>query len=216
MPTTAILDVDGTLVDTNYQHVLGWWRAFKDNGVVVPAWRIHRAMGKGGDQLVEDLTNADVEKRLGEDIRDAETRFYKELIDEVVSMPKARELIVELKRRGHTVVLSSSAKEHELEHYLELLDAHDLVDHWTSGADVDNTKPDPDLVKSALAKANTEEAVMIGDATWDVEAARRAGIDTIALLTGGFPREDLQQAGAIAVYDDIEELLEHLDDTPLR
>jgi HAD superfamily hydrolase (TIGR01509 family) len=138
------------------------------------------------------------------------------MIEEVEPLEGSRELIVELKDAGHAVVLASSAKKDEVDHYLELLDARDLADDATSSADVEHTKPDPDLVKAAIEKAGSDEAVMVGDSTWDCEAAKRAGIETIAVLTGGFSEQELRDAGAAMVLESIEELRENLDDTPLK
>ena len=215
MPPAAILDIDGTLVDTNYQHAIAWYRAFRDNGIVLSVWRIHRSIGMGGDHLVEALAGEDVERAQGDDIRDAEKGHYARLIDEVEPLSGSKELIGELKDRGHAVVLSSSAKQEEVDHYLDQLEARELADGWTTSADVDATKPEPDLVKAAVEKAGGGEAVMVGDSTFDCEAARRAGLETVAVLTGGFSEQELQEAGAIAVFSSIDELRESLGETPL-
>ncbi len=215
MPPVAILDVDGTLVDTNYQHALAWYRAFRRHGIVLPVWRIHRHVGMGGDQMVAALAGDQVEREQGDEIRAAEKPSYVELIDEVAPFDGARELLLELKRRQNPVVLASSAKAEELDHYLDLLDARELADSWTTSADVEATKPNPDLVLAALAKANGGEAVMVGDTTWDCEAAARAGVGTVAVMTGGFAEQELRDAGAIDVFESIGELRERLDETPL-
>ncbi|MCW3020134.1 MAG: family hydrolase [Solirubrobacterales bacterium] len=215
--SVAVLDVDGTLVDTNYQHALAWYRAFKANDVLLPVWRIHRHIGMGGDQLVEALTDAQLERERGDEIRAAETERYMEMIDEVAPMRGARELIEDLHGRGHKAVLASSAKQQELDHYLELLDARELADGWTSSADVEATKPEPDLVLAALqrAEAPPEHAVMVGDSPWDAKAAQRAGVPTIAVMSGGFSEQELLQAGATVVFESVSELRQALDDTPL-
>ena len=215
MPPVAILDVDGTLVDTNYHHTIAWYRAFRQNGVVLPIWRIHRHIGMGGDQLVKALGGEQLENEKGDDIRAAESVLYGELMSEVEPLEGARELIEDLKNRGHAVVLASSAKKHEVEHYLELLDARELADDWTTSDDVEATKPEPDLVVAAVEKAGGGDAVMVGDSTWDCEAAKRAGLETIAVLTGGFSEQELRDAGARVVYTSIQDLRESLDETPL-
>jgi HAD superfamily hydrolase (TIGR01509 family) len=214
----AILDIDGTLVDTNYQHAIAWFRAFCSEDIVLPIWRIHRHIGMGGDQVVKSLGDEATERELGDAIRDAESKEYSKLIGEVRTMKGSRELIEELKRRGHTVVFASSAKEDEVDHYLDLLDARGLADSWTTSADVEQTKPDPDLVQTALDKAGGEssEAVLVGDTPWDVKAAARAGVGTIAVLTGGFAAQELTDAGAVSVFESVDELRERLDDTALR
>src|SRR5947209_14087972 len=216
--TLAILDIDGTLVDTNYQHALAWYRAFRQHGIVLPVWRIHRHIGMGGDQLVAALTDERTDDDKGDDIRSAEKALYMALIEEVEPMEGSRDLIVDLKRRGHTVVLASSAKDDEVDHYLGLLDARDLADDWTSSGDVEQTKPQPDLVKAALDKAGvgSDDAVMVGDTTWDIEAAKRTQVPTLAVRTGGFGHDELEEAGAAGVFESVAELLERLDETPLR
>ena len=216
MAKAAILDIDGTLVDTNYQHALAWYRAFRRHGELLPVWRIHRHIGMGGDQLVAALGGDEVEAEKGDDIRSAEKALYTALIEEVEPLHGARELIEDLKERGHAVVLASSAKEDEVEHYLDLLDARELADGWTTSADVEATKPQPDLVRSAIDKAGAEDgAVMVGDSTFDCEAATRAGIETVAVLTGGFSEQELLDAGAVCVFHSIEDLRRLLDSTPL-
>src|SRR5215208_1446212 len=181
MPPAAILDVDGTLVDTNYHHALAWYRAFRQNEVVLPIWRIHRHIGMGGDQLVKALGGEQLENERGDDIRAAESVLYGELMSEVEPLQGARE----------------------------------LADGWTTSADVEATKPEPDLVVAAVEKAGGGDAVMVGDSTWDCEASKRAGLDTIAVLTGGFSDAELRDAGALAVYSSIQELRDSLDETPL-
>ena len=212
----AVLDIDGTLVDTNYQHAIAWYRAFRAHEIKLPIWRIHRHIGMGGDQLVEALTDANTERDQGDDIRAAETERYFELINEVETMDSSRELIEELKRRGHTVVLASSAKEDEVDHYLDLLDARELADAWTTSADVERTKPAPDLVSAALERSGgSSDAVMVGDTPWDVEAAKQVGVQTLTVLTGGFSEQELRDAGAIDVFESVGQLRESLDRTPL-
>ena len=215
MPPAAILDVDGTLVDTNYQHAIAWYRAFHRVGIVMPVWRIHRHIGMGGDHLVKALAGEEVDEEKGDEIRDAESELYSELIDEVEPLEGAKELIRDLKERGHAVVLASSAKEHEVDHYIDLLDARDAADGWTHSGDVDATKPEPDLVEVAVEKSGQEEAVMVGDSTFDCEAAARADVPTLGVLTGGFSEEELEEAGAVKVFHSIEDLRDSIDETPL-
>ncbi|HWI22217.1 MAG TPA: HAD family hydrolase [Baekduia sp.] len=211
----AILDVDGTLVDTNYQHALAWYMAFREHGITVPIWRAHRHIGMGGDQLVPALAGDEVEAELGDDLRTAESVLFRASIQTTSAFDGARALLEELKDRGVPMVLASSANQQEAEHYLDLLDARDLVDGWTTAADVDATKPEPDLILAAMQKIDVQEAVMIGDTPWDVRAAERAGVPTITVLTGGFSEQELMEAGAVAVFESIDELRERLDETPL-
>jgi HAD superfamily hydrolase (TIGR01509 family) len=210
----ALLDVDGTLIDSNYQHALAWFRAFREHGFVLPVWRIHRAVGMGGDQLVPTLLGEEVDEKQGDEIRETRDPIYKELMPEVQPLEGAHELIADLKERGLTIVLASSSPEDELDHYLELLHARDLADAWTTKEDVDATKPAPDLVRAALDKAGTDSAAMIGDTRWDVEAAGKAGIETVCLMTGGWSEQELRDAGAVAVFESVDELRERLAETP--
>lgn len=213
----AILDIDGTLVDTNYHHSLAWFRAFRRFEIVLPIWRIHRHIGMGGDQVVSALCGEGTEREHGDDIRGAEGEEYGRLIEEVQVVSRARELIVSLKERSHAVVLASSAKADEVEYYVGLLDAATIVDGWTTSADVESTKPAPDLVNAGLGRvdAHASEAVMIGDTPWDIEAASKAGVPTLAVVTGGFSEQELQDAGARAVYESVAELERGLDAVPL-
>jgi len=211
----AILDIDGTLVDSNYFHAIAWYRAMRAHDYTLPMWRIHRAIGMGGDQMIGALLGDDVEQRDGDSIRDAEKERYFELIEEVQPLDGARGLIEDLKRTDHRVVLASSAKPDEVEHYLDLLDARELADAWTTSGDVENTKPEPDLVNSALEKVGGGPAVMIGDSVYDCEAAANAGVETIAVLTGGFSDSELLKSGARIVFASIVELRECLSWTPL-
>jgi HAD superfamily hydrolase (TIGR01549 family) len=215
MPPAAILDIDGTLVDTNFHHAIAWFRAFRQHDIVLPIWRIHRHIGMGGDQMIGALCGDKTEEEQGDDIRAAEKVLYTELIDEVQPLRGSRELIEDLKERGHAVVLASSAKQDEVDHYLDLLDARELADDWTTSADVEATKPKPDLVQAALDKAGGGDGMLVGDTTWDCEAAKRAGVPAVAVLTGGFSEAELRDAGAVAVYQSIEELRGALDETPL-
>jgi len=214
--TAALLDVDGTLVDSNYHHALAWYRAFRDHDLTPPVWRIHRHIGMGGDQLVGAVAGEEVERACGDSIREAEKRRYAELIDEVRPFEGARELIVALKERGHAVVLASSGHGDDVERYIDLLDARALADSWTTSDDVERTKPAPDLVAVAMRRAETLSAVMVGDSTWDIAAATRAELKTLAVLTGGYSEAELLEAGAVAVFESLVALCERLDDTPLR
>jgi HAD superfamily hydrolase (TIGR01549 family) len=206
-PTTVVLDIDGTLVDTNYQHAIAWHRALRDHGYVVQLWEIHRHIGMGGDQIVAALIGDDGERSDGDAIREAEGEAYGELIGEVQAMHGASELLRELREDGMKAILASSAKAEEVEHYLDLLDARDLVEGWTTSADVERTKPHPDLVHAALEKVDNDgPAVMLGDSTWDITAAEAAGLPTMAVLTGGFSAAELREAGAADVCESIGEL----------
>lgn len=214
MRTAAILDVDGTLVDTNYHHAVAWYRAFRARGITLPIWRIHRHIGMGSDQLVAALAGEEAERGEGDAIREIEGEGYMSLIEEIQPMEGARELIADLKRTFDSVVLASSAKQGELEHYLDLLDARELADDWTTSDDVEATKPEPDLIHAAMGKADATHALMVGDSVWDCEAAGRVGLPSVAVLTGGFAEQELREAGASRVYESLDELRASLSELP--
>jgi HAD superfamily hydrolase (TIGR01549 family) len=216
MPLTVIFDIDGTLVDTNYQHALAWYRAFRQEKIVMPIWRIHRAIGIGSDRVVEMLAGQEVEAELGDTLRDAQSPLYKEMIDEVEPMNEAHELLRDLKRTGHPVILASSAEREEAEHYIELLGAREFVDGYTTSDDVRASKPEPDIVNAAVEKAGGGDAVMIGDSTWDCKAATQAGLPSIGVLTGGFSEQELTEAGATIVFDSVQHLRDHLRTNTLQ
>jgi len=210
---TVVLDIDGTLLDSNYHHTLAWSRAiaaYADRHV--PAAVIHRAIGMGGDRLVAAVAGDDLEERHGDDIRERWEREYDAIIEDTRLFEGARELLAAIGDAGPKVVLASSGIPKHADHALELLHADEHSDAWTTSEDADESKPDPELVAEALDKVAGTSAVMVGDAVWDVEAADRAGLPTIGLLTGGYSRQELLDAGAVAVYDDPADLLEHLDE----
>jgi HAD superfamily hydrolase (TIGR01509 family) len=211
----AILDIDGTLVDTNYHHAIAWYRAFLQSDRHLPLWRIHTHIGMGGDQLVAALTDEQFDSEHGDDVRAAEKALYMSIIHEVRPLEGARELVEDLRRDDRAVVLASSAKPDEVEHYLDLLDVRELATGWTDSGDVENTKPEPDLVQAAIEKAGGGPAVMVGDSTWDCIAAERAGIPMVAVLTGGFSEQELREAGAGNVFRSLTDLRAEIQSTPL-
>ncbi|OMH32302.1 HAD family hydrolase [Tersicoccus sp. Bi-70] len=215
MADTAIFDVDGTLVDTNYQHALAWYQAFRRFDITLPVWRLHRAIGMGGDQLVPHVAGDAVEKEHGDALRDTWVEEFDGMIDSVAAFEGARELLAEVKDRGFRLVLASSGKKKHVEHFLDLVGGRDITDAWTTSEDAEQSKPAPDLVQVALEKVGGNDAVMIGDSTWDAIAAGKADIPTIAVRTGGFSVEELTEAGAITVVDSLTDLRDGLDDTPL-
>jgi HAD superfamily hydrolase (TIGR01509 family) len=210
---TAILDVDGTLVDSTYHHALAWQRAFAAGGLRIPMWRIHRQIGKGGDRLVPDLAGERVEAERGDALRAAQRERFQELIDEVQPLDGAHELIAQLRDDGWRVVLASSGRADEIERYLALLRVESLVHATVSSADVETTKPAPDVLLLALERAgggDPGEALVVGDATWDCEAAHNAGMTPVGVLSGGFSRHELLEAGAREVFAALGELREAL------
>jgi HAD superfamily hydrolase (TIGR01549 family) len=217
MPAGAsvLLDVDGTLVDSNYAHVDAWSHAFAKAGHPVPAWEIHRAIGMGSDKLVAKLVGQSVAEMIWETVSDAHDSLFAEMIDDVQTLPGARDLLAALKQRGYETVLASSARRGEVEHYIDLLDAREIIDAWTTADDVEHTKPDPDLIKVAAERAAAAPIAMIGDSVWDCQAAARAGIPALALLSGGISATELREAGAQSVHRDPAELVTTLE-TALR
>jgi HAD superfamily hydrolase (TIGR01549 family) len=207
----AIVDVDGTLVDTNYHHTLAWYRSFREHDVTIPVWQLHRHVGMGGDKYVAAVAGDDVEQRLGDELRGRWEELFGEAISEIAPLPGARDLLVTLKQQGLAVVIASSSIQDHLDVFLDLLDARDVVDDWTMKDDVEQSKPEPDLVRAALDKAGTDDAFMIGDTPWDVASARKAGIPTLCVLTGGFARSELEAAGAAAVHESVAEIAAGLD-----
>ena len=202
----VILDVDGTLVDSNYQHVLAWEQAFREHGLQVPAWRIHRHVGMGGDQLVKALVGEEADADYGDAIRDTRERLFTELYLPVIrAFDDAVPFLRRLRGEGRRVVLASSSKQHELDRYLELLDADALTHAATSASDVDHTKPDPDLLEVAIERGGGGRAVMVGDSVWDCVAAERIGLPLVGVLTGGFGEAELLSAGAIHVWPSLGE-----------
>jgi HAD superfamily hydrolase (TIGR01549 family) len=202
-PDTAVVDVDGTLVDTNYHHAVAWARAFARYDVFPPLWRIHRAIGMGGDRLVAEVAGEEVEQRRGDDLRDAWTEEFDAFLPEIQVLDGAREFLAFLRRQGLKVVLATSGKPDHVAHFLDLLDGRALSDEVVTSQDAESSKPAPDLIHAALERVDGASAVMVGDSTWDVRSAAELDVPTVCVRTGGFPDGDLTGAGARAVYDDL-------------
>ena len=216
MPDTAVFDVDGTLIDTNYQHALAWFRAFRGLDITVPVWRIHRAIGMGGDKLVAHVAGDAVEHEHGEALRSAWEDEFRPALHEVQPFAGARDLLDAVRARGFAVVLASSGKREHIEHYLSLIGGEAVVDAWTTSDDVEASKPEPDLIQVALDAVDGSSGVMVGDSTWDAVAAQKLGLPVIAVQTGGFSVEELTAAGASQVFESLLDLRDHLDDTALQ
>jgi HAD superfamily hydrolase (TIGR01509 family) len=212
MPGGILFDVDGTLVDTNYLHVVAWSRALRANGHHVPMRKLHETVGQGADRFVETVLGHE-----DNDVSDAHTDFYGPFLHELTPFDGAADLLRATKKAGLVVVLATSASAKEAQHLRDALDGDDAIDEVTSKDDVEESKPDPDIVRTALDKAGLKapDALFVGDTVWDVEAAKRAGLDCVAVLTGGIPEHDLRDAGAVAVYRDVRHLLDEFDDSPL-
>jgi membrane protein len=214
----VLFDIDGTLIDSNDMHVDAWIEAFEGVGVRFDRRTIHDQIGKGTDMLVPALLpNADEaeQEALGEE----HGRIFKSrFLGNVRPFAAAHDLLQQVSDGGQKVVFASSASSDELEHYIDLLDASDLVSATTSADDVEHTKPAPDIFAVALKKVAplaAQDVVVVGDTPYDVEAAGKCGIAAIAVRSGGFPDEELLNAGAVALYDDVAALLRDYDNSPL-
>lgn len=205
----VLLDIDGTLVDSTYHHALAWHRAFARHRVAVPMWLLHRAIGMGGDKLVAQVSDDDTEQRLGDELRDAWREAYTELRVEVRPLPGAVDLVRRLREEGRRVALASSGDPEFSREAVELLGIGDDVELLTTAEDVEDSKPEPDLVGETLARMpGVERSVFVGDTVYDVAAAERAGVPCVALLTGGVSRAELLDAGAVTVAASPRELLD--------
>ncbi|XXZ47610.1 HAD family hydrolase (plasmid) [Streptomyces cavourensis] len=216
MAGAAIFDMDGTLTDTNYLHVVAWWEAFRQSGHTVPMPDIHRSIGLGSGDLIQRLLGPDRDREQDGAISSAHTVLYATYFERLPAFRGADILLRTLAGRGWQVVLATSASGPELTALRQAVDADEAIRDTASSDDVDRGKPAPEPVELAcrLAGVERERAVFVGDTVWDMEAATRAGATAVALLSGGIPRDDLEQSGAAAVYRDIADLLDRLDDSP--
>jgi HAD superfamily hydrolase (TIGR01509 family) len=212
----VLFDVDGTLVDSNYLHVHAWRRAFAELAIEVESWRIHRAIGMDGSALVRLLSD-DAPDDVRRELKDLHSRYYLQTAELLSPLPGARRLLERLAALDLPVVLATSAPEDELAILRKTLNCDDLIAAVTSSADVDVAKPDPGIIGIALDRigATADQAVFVGDAVWDAKACARAGVPSIGVLSGGVSRTELATAGAVSVFDNAEDLLLHLDQTPI-
>ena len=209
---TVVLDIDGTLVDSVYHHVWAWAHAFTEVGVEVPLWRLHRAIGMGGDRLVAAVAGDAVERGVGDRLREAHDATYARLARSVRPLPGAEELVTTLLEQGWRVGVASSGSAEQTDAALELLpDAHRL-DAVVSNAAVDSSKPAPDLARACLDSAGGRAGIMVGDTVWDVRTAEAVGAPCVGVLTGGVSEAELRDAGAFAVLESVEQLPALLQD----
>ena len=210
----VLLDVDGTLLDTNYLQVLAWWRAFRDTGHdEVSMADCHRSIGIASAELVTHLLGDDADDV--DEVMAAKERRYEPLRDLVTPFPRVDELLAACRDRGLAVVLATSGQQSDLEWMTPAIGGEDVVDGATTSADVESAKPAPDLLQTAVADhgLDADRTVAVGDTIWDVRAARDAGLPCIALTCGGIARAELVEAGADEGYGDPLDLLAHLDDS---
>lgn len=212
----VLFDIDGTLVDSNYLHVHAWQQAFTELGMRVESWRIHRSIGMDGSTLISTLCRG-ISDDDASRAKDLHSRFYKPLTQLLRPLPGGRRLLDAVAALDLQVVLATSAPEDELTILRKVLERDDIVSAATSSDDVDTAKPEPDIVNVALERASVtpERAVFLGDTVWDIRAAGRAGVQTIAFLSGGVSRQELEDEGAAAVFDNPENLAENLGSTAI-
>lgn len=208
----VLFDVDGTLLDTNYLHVIAWWESFIAAGEQVSAFDIHRNIGRGSSDLVRELLG-----REDDDIVQGHSERWAPLRKQMIPFHDAAELMRECKRRGLRVVLATSGAPEDVEDFMTKLDADDAVHAIVNSGDVENSKPAPDIVVAALEAGgvSADHAVLVGDTVYDIRAAKAAGVGTIGLLGGGIGEQELRQDGPDAIFGNCAELLQGLDDSPI-
>jgi HAD superfamily hydrolase (TIGR01509 family) len=211
----VLLDIDGTLVDSNEAHVVAWVQALRENGYDVSRDKIRPLIGMGGDNLLPAAVGVDKESDSGKRIAKRHGELFKERLPRLRAFPGVRPLLEKMKEEGLALLIATSAEPDEVKALLEIAGVLDLVQGAADAGDADSSKPDPDIVQAALGrlKLRPEEAVLLGDTPYDIEAAHRAGVATIAVRSGGFADEELK--GAIALYDDAADLLARYDSSPL-
>lgn len=215
MLEAVIFDVDGTLIDSVDLHAECWKQAFEKFGKPVPFDQVRRLIGKGGDQLMPSILSQEEMKKLSEPLNEFRSALWKrEFIDKVRPFAQVKELFQALRERKIQVALGSSGKTAELEQYEKLLGIEELFDVRVTSDDADNSKPEPDIFDAAMKKLTSrrELTVVIGDTPYDVRAANRAALKTIAVLCGGFPEDELRATGAVEVFRDPSDLLRRLDE----
>jgi HAD superfamily hydrolase (TIGR01509 family) len=219
MIKAAIFDIDGTLIDTVDLHAEAWVEALKHFGYEVAFQDMRSQIGKGGDQILHGLLPPDIIEQKGEEIQDFRSDLFKrEYLHKARAFPAVRELFGRIRESGQRAVLASSGNADEVEKYKNIAGIADLIDSATSSDDAERSKPFPDIFQAALGKLRTvspDEAVVIGDTPYDAEAARKAKVKSIGVLSGGFSEQALRDAGCIAVYRDVQDLLQHYDSSPL-
>lgn len=210
----ALLDIDGTLLDSNAAHARAWSAAMRHHGVAVDEERVHGAIGMGGDLLLRQLADLDVEHGLGKRINQTRSQLFKAELPGLRPFPRVVELLERLRGRGLTCVVATSAAGDEVGALLERAGIAHLIDAATSSADAAVSKPAPDIVEAALARAGVapDEALMLGDTPYDIEAATRARVGIVAVRSGGWPFT--ARDGALAVYDDAAALLADFENSP--
>jgi HAD superfamily hydrolase (TIGR01509 family) len=213
----VLLDVDGTLVDSNDAHANAWVKALAKNGITVPFASVRSLIGKGGDKLLPEVSGIRVESNQGKAIsRDRKEIFLKEFLPTLRPFPGVKELLARMKTDGLKLAIASSAEDEELDALLKISGADEFVETRTSSDDAENSKPDPDIIAAALKKIalSANQVILLGDTPYDIEAAARTSVGTVALRCGGWRDEEL--GGALAIYDDVDDVLHHYADSPFH
>jgi HAD superfamily hydrolase (TIGR01509 family) len=215
----VIFDIDGTLVDSVDLHARSWKEIFAAYGKQVPFEEVRQQIGKGSDQLMPVFFSSEEIRRFGEEMEEARGRLFRSrYLPLVRPFPKTRELFQRLRDDGVRIALASSAAREDLDEYTRLAKVHDLVDEQITADDVSRSKPHPDVFEralEALGRPDPAHVTIVGDTPYDVQAGRKAGLDTVAVLCGGFSEDELRGAGAVAIYRDVEDLLAHYEESPL-
>lgn len=212
----VLFDIDGTLLDSNHAHAHAWLDALRGHGKDVPFDLVRSKIGKGGDKLLMEVAGIDDQSPLGKLLTERRVAVFKaHYLPDLGPTPGARALVERLRSRGIARAIVTSAGADELADLMRQAAVANLFDELITSDDADHSKPDPDLVSAALHKLGVgpREAVMIGDTPYDIVAAARAGVSTIAFRCGGWKDRDLD--GAIAIYDDPADLMARLDQSPL-
>ncbi|QKW09809.1 HAD family hydrolase [Streptomyces sp. NA04227] len=217
-PRAAVFDVDGTLVDSNHLHTVAWWEAFRQYGHQVPMSAIHHCVGLPSGRLTARLVGPKCADEQGDAISTAHSVVYAQWHERLQALDGAAALLRTLAGRGWRIYLATSAKGGELTALRRAINADDAILGATTAEDVSEGKPAPEPIEAALDAAGVrpEHARFVGDSIWDVEAAERAGVECVALLSGGNSQAELVEAGAVAVYENPARLLAALDSSPLR
>lgn len=218
MYKALLCDIDGTLLDSNALHAECWQRAFAEFGIETDFHSIVKQIGKGGENLLPCFVPEDELESIQEPLKDFRKRlFHREFIDRVVPFCDARRLLERVRQQGLRIAVATSSEKSDLEAFKTVLKIHDLIEEDLTADDAEKSKPDPDIFQAALQALDIDphEAVALGDTPWDIEAAKKAGVSTIAVQSGGWKREELEQAGALAVYVDVADILRNFDASPL-
>lgn len=217
MVKAVLCDIDGTLLDSNAFHAEAWQRALSEFGFPADFEAIVKQIGKGGDYLLPCFIPEDKLPGIEKEIKSFRKKlFHREYIDRVVPFTDARRLLERMRQEGLRIAVATSSEKEDLEAFKTVLKIHDLIEEDATADDAEKAKPEPDIFEAALKllELSPEEALALGDTPWDVEAAKKAGVSTVAVQSGGWRREELEEAGAVAVYVDVADILRNFEKSP--